>query len=183
MHRRRYDLPSERSGVQFKLNGADLGIEDTAFPYAISWDTTSVTGGSYVLTATARDAAGNKTTSAGVTLTVIGGTAPPGPVAAYSFDEGSGTVALDSSGNNNTGTLVNNPAWTLGKYGKALSFNGSTSYVDLGSPGAFDTPGSMTWSAWVYAAADLPDEGFQTNEIWIHNRALKTICRNPIQRT
>jgi hypothetical protein len=63
-------------GVQFKLDGANLGTEDSSAPYAISWDTTSASNGSHTLTAVARDAAGNSTTSAGITITVSNG-APP----------------------------------------------------------------------------------------------------------
>jgi chitodextrinase len=40
-----------------------------------------------------------------------------------------------------------------------LSFNGSSSYVDLGNPALLQITGSMTWSAWVKAAANLPDDG------------------------
>ena len=58
------------TGVQFRLDGANLGAEDTAAPYSISWNTTLVTSGSHTLTAVARDAAGNLTTSAAVTVTV-----------------------------------------------------------------------------------------------------------------
>ncbi len=29
------------AGVQFKLDGADLGVEDTSAPYSVSWDTTA----------------------------------------------------------------------------------------------------------------------------------------------
>ena len=57
-------------GVQFKLDGANLGAEDTVSPYSITWDTTTATNGSHTLTAVARDAAGNNTTSAGVGGTV-----------------------------------------------------------------------------------------------------------------
>src|SRR5262249_14832299 len=35
-----------------------------------------------------------------------------GLVAYWKFDEGSGTTASDSSGNGNTGTLVNGPRWS-----------------------------------------------------------------------
>src|SRR5207249_2722360 len=56
-------------GVQFKLDGANLGAEDTTAPYSISWDTTTVSDASYTLTAVARDAAGNTTTSAPVAVT------------------------------------------------------------------------------------------------------------------
>ena len=60
-------------GVQFKLDGANLGAEDTTAPYSITWNTTTATNGSHTLTAVARDAAGNTTTSAPVTVTVANG--------------------------------------------------------------------------------------------------------------
>jgi YVTN family beta-propeller protein len=54
-------------GVQFQVDGANLGGEDMSAPYSVSWNT--VGNGSYTLTAVARDAAGNTATSA-VTVTV-----------------------------------------------------------------------------------------------------------------
>ena len=60
------------AGVQFRLDGATLGAEDTSAPYAVAWDTTTATVGSHILTAVARDAAGNVTTSSPVTVTVTG---------------------------------------------------------------------------------------------------------------
>ena len=45
--------------MQFKLDGANLGAEDTTSPFAISWNTTSATNATHSLTAVARDAAGN----------------------------------------------------------------------------------------------------------------------------
>jgi hypothetical protein len=57
-------------GVQFKLNGVNLGPEITTPPFSMSWNTTTTTNGPYTLTATARDAAGNVATSAGVSITV-----------------------------------------------------------------------------------------------------------------
>ena len=65
----------------------------------------------------------------------------------------------DVSGNGITGT-INGATWTTGgKYGNALSFNGSSSYVDLGNPTLLQITGSMTWSAWVKAAANPADDG------------------------
>ncbi len=64
-------------GVQFKLDGANLSLEDTTSPYSITWDTTSASNGSHTLTALARDAAGNQTTSSAVTVTVSNDTTPP----------------------------------------------------------------------------------------------------------
>src|SRR4051812_22134562 len=53
-----------------------------------------------------------------------------GLVAAYSFDEGSGTTASDASGNGHGGTVAG-ATWATGKFGSALSFNGTSSHVDL----------------------------------------------------
>ena len=58
------------AGVQFLLDGANLGTEDVASPYSISWNTATATNGNHTLTARARDAAGNTTTSAGVVVSV-----------------------------------------------------------------------------------------------------------------
>ncbi|MFH1430970.1 MAG: hypothetical protein ABIG37_00690, partial [Nanoarchaeota archaeon] len=73
-------------------------------------------------------------------------------VAYYNFDEGTGTTASDSSGNGNTGTLVNNPIWVNGVKGKALKFDGVDDKVilDDGSEwdlGAYYT--NFTISNWV----------------------------------
>ena len=61
------------AGVQFKLDGANLGGEDIVSPYTQTWNTTTTANGSHSLTAVARDAAGNSTTSAAVTVTVNNG--------------------------------------------------------------------------------------------------------------
>src|SRR4029077_21212963 len=58
------------AGVQFKLDGANLGAEVTAAPYQVSWDTTTTTNAAHTLSAVARDAAGNQSTSAVVSVTV-----------------------------------------------------------------------------------------------------------------
>jgi len=57
-------------GVQFQLDGGNLGAEVSSPPYSVSWDTSQTANGSHVLTATARDAAGNHATSSSVTVTV-----------------------------------------------------------------------------------------------------------------
>ena len=77
----------------------------------------------------------------------------PGLVAAYSFNEGSGTTALDVSGNGHPGTLVGATWTTSGRYGGALSFDGTSGRVDLGSLGTFYQSG-FTLEAWVKKATD-----------------------------
>jgi len=54
-----------------------------------------------------------------------------GLVGYWKFDEGGGTIAYDSSGNNNHGTLMNDPTWIDGKIGKALSFDGIDDCVEF----------------------------------------------------
>src|SRR5205823_6348769 len=51
-------------GVQFIVDGStNIGAEDTSGPYSVTWNSTTVPNGNHVLTARARDAAGNVTTS------------------------------------------------------------------------------------------------------------------------
>ena len=67
-------------GVKFRVNGTDVGSEDTTSPYSVAWNTTSLANGTYTITAVARDAAGNTTTSATITVTVANSdTTPPAP--------------------------------------------------------------------------------------------------------
>ncbi len=74
------------------------------------------------------------------------------------MNEGTGTTIKDVSGNGNNGTIYGASWTTNGKFGSALSFNGSSSYVSLGNPAALQLTGSMTLSAWVrianYVTAD-----------------------------
>jgi hypothetical protein len=58
------------ASVQFQVDGTNAGGLDGATPYAFTWDTTKVSNGAHTLDAIARDAAGNATTSAIVTITV-----------------------------------------------------------------------------------------------------------------
>jgi hypothetical protein len=63
------------ASVQFQLDGANFGSLDTASPYSVSWNTTTSSNGAHTLRAIAKDAAGNSTTSANVSLTVSNGAA------------------------------------------------------------------------------------------------------------
>lgn len=57
-------------GVQFMLDGANLGAEVTTTPFSTSWNTLASTNGQHTLSARARDQAGNTATAAAVTVTV-----------------------------------------------------------------------------------------------------------------
>ena len=140
-------------GVQFLLNGTPLGAEDTSTPYSISWATASVAnGGPYLLSARARDAAGNQTTSSAVSVTV-NNTAAPNLVAAYGFDEGTGTTLTDNSGRGHTGTISGATWATAGRFGNALTFDGVNDWVTVADANALDLTTGMTLEAWVYPTA------------------------------
>ena len=143
------------AGVQFLLDGNNLGAEDKTAPYSVPWDTTTVSNGSHALSAIARDAANNKTTSAQVTVTVSNAAPPPptGLVAAYNFDAGAGSTAADLSGNGNTGTLANATWTTAGHTGSALSFNGTNAWVTVPDAKSLDLTSALTLEAWVNPSA------------------------------
>lgn len=78
---------SDNSGTVTKVEfyqGTTLLGEDTTSPYSYTWNTTSLTNGSYTLNAKAYDAAGNIGT-ASVTVTVDNSSTPP-PAPTTSFD-------------------------------------------------------------------------------------------------
>ena len=138
------------TGVQFKVDGANIGAEDTTSPYSVSWDTTTVAAGTHQVTAVASDAGGNTKTSTAVTVTVDN-TAPPAPtpVAAYSFEETSGTTVTDATGRGHTGTITGATRTTTGKNGRALSFNGTSNSVSIPDANDLDLTTGMTLEAWV----------------------------------
>ncbi len=74
---------------------------------------------------------------------------PAGLVAAYGFNENTGGTVVDASGNSNTGSLVNATWNTAGKYGNALSFNGTNALVTVPDANSLDLTTGMTLEAWV----------------------------------
>src|SRR5437870_5227278 len=92
-------------GVQFKLDGVNLGAELTAAPYSISWTTTTASNGAHSLTAVARDAAGNTATAVVVSVTVFNDTTPP-TVSMTAPSTGatvSGTITVSADATDNVG--------------------------------------------------------------------------------
>ena len=77
----------------------------------------------------------------------------PGMVSYWKFDEGSGTIAYDSVGDNN-GT-IHGAQWTTGKIDGALSFDGVDDYVDVGNLGLST---EFTLIGWMYYYVQAMDE-------------------------
>ena len=86
----------------------------------------------------------------------VSNTGPPaGLVAAYGFDAGTGTAASDQSGHGHNGTITN-ATWagaTAGRFGNALSFNGTNASVSVPDANVLDLTSGMTLEAWVRPTA------------------------------
>ena len=83
-----------------------------------------------------------------ITGSVATGAAAPTPVAAYSFDAGSGSTLADLSGNGNAGA-ISGATWTTGKNGQALNFDGVNDWVTVADAATLDLKTGMTLEAWV----------------------------------
>ncbi len=68
----------------------------------------------------------------------------------WKFDDGTGTIAVDSSGNGHDGVFIQDPEWVAGKFGSALLFDGRGG--ERVSLGGLDIPsGQMTIACWFKA--------------------------------
>jgi hypothetical protein len=141
------------AGVQFLLDGASLGVEDTTPPYAVDWNSAQSANGPHALSARARDARGNLTTAVDVGVTA-NNEAVPGLMLAYSFDEGSGATIHDSSGKVNRGSVIAG-TWTVsGHTGSSLSYDGSGDYVQTPSSATINIAGKgLTVEMWANITA------------------------------
>jgi len=76
----------------------------------------------------------------------------------WEFDEGGGTVVLDSSGNENNGTLHDNVRWSDGKIGLAMEFDGA-SHIEVPFSESLNllNQGDFTTAAW-FKVDELPTE-------------------------
>ena len=73
----------------------------------------------------------------------------PGPIAYWTFDEGSGN-ASDKSGNGLTLTNNNNTGYVVGKFGNAANIsNSSTNYFSTSDNATLSQTGSMTVESWI----------------------------------
>ena len=126
---------------QLRARSSDRGADHSRYPRARTIAAALVVAG-LVASASAIGAGSRGAASASAT----------GLVAAYSFNDGSGTTTADVSGNGHPGT-ISGASWTNdGRYGGALSFDGTDDRVDLGSLGTFYQSG-FTMEAWVKKAS------------------------------
>ena len=93
-----------------------------------------------------------------ITNSELGIPSPPsnGLIGYWKFDEGTGTIAVDSSSNNNNGSLQNmeETDWVDGISGKCLQFDGNNEYVTITHPGGLST---FTVAAWIKPSGNQVD--------------------------
>ena len=97
----------------------------------------------------------------GMFVLALGTSAEASTAGLWLFDEGAGNYAYDSSGNGNTGTLVNGPTWTTDhpspnasfnySGNQALNFDGKNDYVEVsaGTGSSLNLTDAVTIEAWV----------------------------------
>ena len=80
-----------------------------------------------------------------------------GIVGWWKLDDGSGTAAVDSSGNGNNGTVSNSPTWTTGLVGGGLQFTGANQSITVPSSGSLNVQSNFTVAMWIkMASANSP---------------------------
>ncbi|MGH7158349.1 MAG: fibronectin type III domain-containing protein [Candidatus Saccharimonadales bacterium] len=149
-----YRVFSSTDNITFTLAGS---------PTTTSFSHTALSAGTtYYYYVQTEDNAGNVSASS---ATVSATTQTPPPVseflmAAWGFNEGSGTAASDASPNGNTATITGTNPWGTGKYGTGLSFSGTT-HLSVPNSASTNISGSeLTLSMWLN-----PQQGSSTDSI------------------
>ena len=97
----------------------------------------------------------------GLVMTSVVEAADPDLLVWYKFDETSGTIAHDSSGNGHDGTLNGNPKWVPGQINGALDFGGDGDYVIDADAGAYmNGLSAVTVALWIKSDVIGTDSGF-----------------------
>lgn len=98
------------------------------------------------------------------------------PILEWKFDENTGTSANDTSGSGYTGSFGSAPAWTRGKEGSALNFDGADDYVSVASSASIEDLTTLTYEAWIYPTGwgegnfgriIDKDDGFNTRNMFV----------------
>jgi hypothetical protein len=107
-------------------------------------------GGSYSYFVRCQDVAGNANPDDFTISFAVAQPTTVGLVAAYGFNEGSGSSVADGSGNGHTGAISGATWSTQGKFGNALSFDGVNDWITVNASSLLNLTTAMTLEAWVF---------------------------------
>jgi hypothetical protein len=139
------------AGVSFFVDGVLLQAEDTTAPYSVNWDTRTGADGPHTLTAVARDAAGNSTTSAPVSVTVNNSPPPPPPSTTATRIEDTDLSVRFTPG-------PNGQVWFHGSRSRTWSDKTASFQRSAGARATFQFSGtSVTWISFRAAWAGIAD--------------------------
>jgi len=142
---------SSTNAVSYSWNFGD-GTTDTGQNPSHTY----ANAGTYTVTLTATGSSGTTPSTKTQTITVSAASASTGGlVAAYNFNETSGTTVVDASGNGNNGIISGTTRTASGKFGSALSFDGISNWVTVNDSASLDPTNGMTLEAWVYPTATM----------------------------
>jgi glucose/arabinose dehydrogenase len=161
------------AGLQVTFNGQVLTTPTVdavvGFSHVIGTPSPQTTGGQNYAFQTWSDGGAQShalvTPAASTTYTATFAVPPPPPppptglVAAYSFEELSGNTVIDVSGTGNTGTITNATRTATGKYGRGLTFSGTSAYVSVPDSASLDLGATGTIAAWVYQTTVVSSAG------------------------
>jgi len=89
-------------------------------------------------------------------VVIAAGTASADLVGHWTFNEGSGSTANDSSGNGNDGFFRGYPKWTTGISGSALQFKGED-HIDCGNNASLNITGPLSITLWIRHESDATE--------------------------
>jgi hypothetical protein len=144
--------------VQFFVDMTTLIGEGTSNDFEVAWDTTKFSNGSHTLTAGARDAAGNQTTSAQVTVMVSNGSPAP-TITSFTPTSGSVGDTVTISGTNFTGASdvrFNGVSATSFSVSSATTITATVPTGATTGPLSVPTPGGTATSASAFTVEEGP---------------------------
>ncbi len=149
-----WNVSSAATGYVVKRGGSQIATTSTN-AYT---DTGLAVDAAYCYNVAATNIGGVSADSAQVCTNTLPATGATNLLAYWTFDEGGGSIAYDSTGNGNTGTVAG-ASWTSGLFGSALS-SGGTSQVNVANSASLNPVNGITVSAWVN-----PSDWFNTPRI------------------
>ncbi|HXT42256.1 MAG TPA: Ig-like domain-containing protein, partial [Candidatus Angelobacter sp.] len=159
------------TGVQFKLDGADLGGEDTSAPYGVTLNTTTLTDGAHTLSAVARDAAGNQTTAAAISVTISNSAPASTPTVSITSNDATATEGVSDTASftlTRTGSTATDLIVTLQSTGTATKWDDYRRPVEGDMPDAWTIPaGASSVTITIVAVDDTLVEGPETATLTI----------------